>query len=103
MNSSLAVLPGVTDCKQLFVCWITFKNSSISFFDDPETENFFDLLNGDSEYSQRNVFADQVSCHFEAMQQNFKEILQSIYSKLAFTVDAWWALTKNSYHAIAVH
>lgn len=91
------------DFERLLVCQIALKNLPISFFNDPETQNFFKLLNDDMEYPRRNALADKLTSHFEVMQSNFKSILQNIQSKMAFTVDAWWALSKVSYYAVTVH
>lgn len=37
------------------------------------------------------------------MQENLKRILKEVDSKIAFTIDAWWARNKSSYYAITAH
>lgn len=94
---------GEINMPRLFVCWTSYKNLPINFFDDQVSQNFFKLLNPELEYYQRNVLADLLLSHFAEMQQNLKSILSKVESKMAFTIDAWWALTKASYYAITVH
>lgn len=91
------------DIERSTVCWIALKNLPLSFFDDQETQNFFHLLNDELEFPRRNKLGDQVLSHFKEMQVNFKTILNNIASKMAFTIDAWWSLSKVSYYATTVH
>lgn len=96
------VTPEVNMAREL-VCWTSYKNLPVNFFDDEITQNFFKLLNGDLDYPRRNVFADQLLSHFQEMKVNLKSILDQITSKMAFTVDGWWARNKASSYAITIH
>lgn len=63
----------------------------------------FQLLNKDLHYPRRNALGDIIIPHFDSMRENLKGILDNIDSNLAFTIDAWWAMSKSSFYGITVH
>lgn len=74
-----------------------------NFFDDSETQNFFDLINKNINFPKRTKLTDMFSKEFQVVQENLKSILSKNESKFSFTVDAWTALNKNSYYGITIH
>lgn len=89
--------------ERVFVCWISINNLPINFFDDETTQNFFNLINSDLNYPRRNVLAGLLESNFVEMRDNLKSVLTKNKSKIAFTMDAWWARSKTSYYAVTVH
>lgn len=76
------------------------KNLPINFFDDEATQEFFNYLNSNAKFPQRNSLRSMISSTFKEMLANVIKTLSENSYKISFTVDSWTSIAATCFYGI---
>jgi len=85
------------------VRWMAQKYLPFNFFDDLETQKYFQFINPNVTVPQRNALRALVMKTYEDVKQSVIQDLRDNTSKISFTVDGWTSINRKSYYGVTAH
>jgi len=85
------------------VRWMAQKYLPFNFFDDLETQKYFQFINPNVTVPQRNALRALVMKTYEDVKQSVIQDLRDNTSKILFTLDGWTSITGKSYYGVTAH
>lgn len=85
------------------VMWLATKRLPFSFFDDEDTQQFFNAINPSINFPKKDSMRRKVESEYVRMKGIMKNVLKSNTSKISFTVDGWTSCNFRSYYGITAH
>lgn len=85
------------------VRWMAQKYLPFNFFDDLETQKYFQFINPNVTVPQRNALRALVMKTYNDVKQSVIQDLRDNESKISFTVDGWTSINGKSYYGVTAH